>query len=106
MAATYNNGAINYFLNGVALGGSDTSLFGNESVNGRLVIGGRFGGNDVDQANGLLDGIRVYDELFSATQIQEAAVLSVPEPSTFILGAVGAFCFLLWKSRLQNNSRR
>jgi len=106
MAATYNNGAINYFLNGVALGGSDTSLFGNESVNGRLVIGGRFGGNDVDQANGLLDGIRVYDELFSATQIQEAAVLSVPEPSTFILGAVGAFCFLLWKRRLQNNSRR
>jgi hypothetical protein len=105
MAATYNNGAINYFLNGVALGGSDTSLFGNESVNGRLVIGGRLGGNDVDQANGLLDGIRVYDELFSATQIQEAAALSVPEPSAFILGAVGAFCLLLWKRRLKNTSR-
>ena len=106
MAATYNNGAINYFLNGVALGGSDTSLFGNESVNGRLVIGGRLGGNDVDQANGLLDGIRVYDELFSATQIQDAAALSVvPEPSTFLLGALGAFCLLLWKRRLKNTSR-
>lgn len=105
MAATYNNGAISYFLNGTALGGSDTSLFGNESANGRLVIGGRFGGNDVDQANGRLDGIRVYDELFSATQIQDAAALSVPEPSTFILGAVGAFCLLLWRRRSKNTSR-
>jgi hypothetical protein len=102
MAATYDNGVINYFLNGTALGGSDTSLFGNESANGRLVIGGRLGGNDVDQANGRLDGILVYNEVLSATQIQDAAAnVSVPEPSTLFLGTVGTFCLLLWKRRLK-----
>ena len=53
LAATYNNGAINYFLNGTALD-SDTSVFGNDTANARLVVGGRFGGNDVDQMNGIV----------------------------------------------------
>jgi len=102
MAATYNNGSINYFLNGVALD-SDTSVFGNESANGRLVIGGRVGGNDVDQANGILDGIQVYDEAFNAAQIQNAAALSVsvPEPSTILLGAMGVLGLLFWRRRAQ-----
>ena len=105
MAATYDNGVISYFLNGVALD-SDTSLFGNESANGRLVIGGRLGGNDVDQANGRLDGIHVYNEAFSVTQIQDAAALSVsvPEPSTLLLGMAGAVCLLLGKRWLKKTS--
>jgi len=105
MAATYNNGSINYFLNGVALD-SDTSVFGNESINGRLIIGGRLGGNDVDQANGLLDGIQVYNEILSAAQIQNAAagIVSVPEPSTLFLGVVGTVCLFLGKRRLKKTS--
>jgi hypothetical protein len=90
LAATYNNGSISYFLNGNALD-SDTSLFGNEGTAGRLVVGGRLGANDVDQANGLLDGLQVYNEILTVDQIRNAAALSVsvPEPSTLILGALG-----------------
>jgi hypothetical protein len=106
VAVTYNNGTINYFLNGTALD-SDTSSFGNETVNGRLVIGGRVGGNDVDQANGRLDGIQVYDSVLSAAQIQSAAAASVsavPEPSTLVLCALAALCFLCVKRRVKNTS--
>ena len=83
LAVTYNNGAISYFLNGDSLD-TDTSLFGNDGVAARLVIGGRVGGNDVDQMNGLVDGIRVYDSVLSIAEIRDAAVasVSVPEPSS------------------------
>ena len=92
IAATYNNGAIDYYLNGTLLGGSDVSLFGDEGVNSRLTIGGRLGnlaggtgGNDADQVNGFLDGVRVYDSVLSATDIQNAAVASlVPEPTVTV----------------------
>jgi hypothetical protein len=102
IGATYNNGTINYFLNGNALD-SDTSLFGNEGTAGRLVIGGRVGANDVDQAAGLLDGIRVYNGVLSQAEIQQAAVLavSIPEPSTSVLAALGcialAWCGRRWR---------
>jgi hypothetical protein len=106
MAATYNNGSISYFLNGNPLG-SDTSIFGNEGTAGRLVIGGRLGGNDVDQANGLVDGIQVYNEVLTAAQIQNAAAasVSVPEPSTLVLGALAALCLLGLKRRARNATR-
>ncbi len=103
IAVTYNNGNINYFLNGNALD-SDTSVFGNESINGRLVIGGRLGSNDVDQANGRLDGIQVYDTVLSAAQIQSAAAASVsavPEPSTYLLAALGTLCLLGLRRRVK-----
>jgi hypothetical protein len=103
LAATYDNGTINYFLNGIALD-SDTSLFGDESANGRLVVGGRFGANDIDQANGRLDGIRVYNEVLNEAQIQLAAVESVPEPSTLLLGAIGVLCLLQLKRRSKKGS--
>ena len=86
IAATYNNGAIDYYLNGTQLGGSDVSLFGNDGAAARLTIGARLGGNDFDQTNGLLDGIQIYDQVLNASQIQAAAVASlVPEPSSFAL---------------------
>jgi hypothetical protein len=89
IAATYNNGAINYYLNGNLLTGGDTSVFGQEGVNSRLTIGGRLGalaggagGNDGDQVNGLLDGIRVYDSVLTETEIRSAAIAGViPEPA-------------------------
>jgi hypothetical protein len=98
IAATYNNGAINYFLNGNALD-SDTSLFGNELAAGRLVIGGRVGANDTDQASALLDGIRIYNGVLSAAEIQQAAVasISVPEPSSFVLAALACIGFVWWR---------
>ena len=88
IAATYNNGAINYYLNGNHVG-SSTSVFGNESAAGRLVIGGRLGGNDVDQMNGLIDGVRIYDHVLSVDEIRVAAAESVPEPSTIALMGIG-----------------
>jgi hypothetical protein len=101
IAATYNNGAINYYLNGNPLD-SDTSVFGNESVNGRLVIGGRFGGNDSDQMGGIVDGILLYDHILTPLEIQQAAVGSVtapiPEPSTIALAAIGVAA-LVWRKR-------
>lgn len=103
MAATYNNGAIDYYLNGTLLGGSDVSLFGNEGVNSRLTIGGRLGtlaggtgGNDSDQVNGRLDGVRVYNSVLTAAEIQAAAldsVSGVPEPSTGVLTVLCAAAF-------------
>jgi hypothetical protein len=93
LAATYNNGQINYFLNGNPLD-SDVSSFGNEGAAGRLVIGGRLGANDADQMNGLIDGVRVYNEVLTPEQIRDAAAASVPEPSTTLLGAaVGCMAF-------------
>ena len=104
IAATYNNGSINYFLNGNALD-ADTSLFGNELAAGRLVIGGRLGGNDVDQANGRLDGIRIYDEVLSLAAIQQAAVASViPEPSSFLLAAMACMAVAWWRRRASHRS--
>jgi len=91
IAATYNNGQISYYLNGNPLD-SDTSAFGNEGAAGRLVIGGRVGGNDTDQMNGLVDGVQVYNQVLTADQIRQAAAasVSVPEPSTMlILGVAG-----------------
>ena len=101
LAATYNNGTITYFLNGTELD-SDNSLFGNEGPAGRLLIGGRVGGNDVDQMNGLVDGVRVYNQLLTAAQIQQAAVesVSIPEPSAGWLLALGGAG--LWRRRTRS----
>jgi hypothetical protein len=94
VAATYNNGAIDYFLNGNALD-SDTSSFGIDTAAARLVVGGRLGANDVDQMNGDIDGVQVYDQVLSAAQIRQAAVGSVvPEPSAVILSLVGVLGFM------------
>jgi len=87
VAATYSNGLITYFLNGNMLD-TDSSTFGNEGTAARMVIGGRLGANDADQMNGLIDGIRVYDTVLTAAEIQQAAAASVsavPEPTTALL---------------------
>jgi hypothetical protein len=87
MAATYNNGAITYFVNGNMLD-TDTSVFGNDLAAARLTVGSRLGGNDADQMNGLLDGVRVYNTVLTVDEIRQAAVESVsqiPEPSSLVL---------------------
>ena len=87
IAATYNNGQINYFLNGNPLD-SDTSVFGNDGSAARLTVGGRLGGNDTDQMNGRIDGVQVYGGVLTADQIRQAAadsVSAVPEPSVVTL---------------------
>jgi hypothetical protein len=94
IAATYNSGAITYFLNGTMFD-SDTSSFGNEGAAARLVIGSRLGGNDNDQMNGRLDGIRVYNTVLTEAEIRTAAVesVSVPEPSSASLLLTGLLVF-------------
>ncbi len=91
LAVTYDNGAINYFVNGVLTGSQVNSRFGDESDAGRLVIGGRVGGHDMDQMNGSVDGIRVYDSVLSLDDIRAAAVasVSIPEPSLAALCLLG-----------------
>ena len=95
LAATYNNGTISYFLNGNPLD-SDTSVFGTIGSANRLVIGGRLGGADGDQVNGQLDGIRVYNSVLTAGEIQAAAAaaVSVPEPSTALFGVLAGLGLL------------
>jgi hypothetical protein len=92
IATTYNNGAITYYLNGVQLAAGSTSLFNNDTAAARLTLGGRLGGNDADQVNGGLDGIRVYDSVLNASEIALAAadsVTLVPEPSVWSAAALG-----------------
>ncbi|MGV3533991.1 MAG: LamG-like jellyroll fold domain-containing protein [Chthoniobacteraceae bacterium] len=93
IAVTYNNGAIDYYLNGALLDGSDVSLFNNPGPNASATIGARLGGNDSDQTFGLLDGVQVHDQVLTAAEIRAAAALSVvPEPSAaalVVLGAIG-----------------
>ena len=69
---------------------ADNSLFGNEGAPARLVIGGRLGGTDTDQMNGLVDGVQVFNQVLTADQIRQAAAgsVSVPEPSMMLLGAI------------------
>ncbi len=107
IAATYSNGSINYYLNGNLLGGADVSLFGNEGAASRLVLGGRLGtaldgslGNDSDQTNGMLDGIRVYDTVLSDAEIRAAAIasVSIPEPAA-ALTLFGSLGLLLARRR-------
>lgn len=95
LAATYDNGSINYFLNGSPLD-SDTSVFGPNGAANRLTIGGRVGGADGDQVNGMLDGIRVYNSVLTAGEIQAAAIaaVSIPEPATPLLGVLAAMGLL------------
>lgn len=91
LAATYNNGAIAFFLNGNAMGTAN-SLFSNESTLGRLSIGNRYNGGAGDQTTGYLDGLRVYDTVLTSGEIQTAAVASVsavPEPSAYGLAGAG-----------------
>ena len=78
-------------MNGDLLGGSDNSLFGNDLAAARLTVGARLGGNDGDQTNGRLDGIRVYNEVLTPAQIRAAAIASViPEPTAACLVFLGA----------------
>jgi hypothetical protein len=99
LAATYDNGVTSLYLNGEFLGTHiDLRPFGNDSPNNRLVIGGRLGGSNNEQTNGLIDGLRVYDTVLTVEEIRAAAVdsVSVPEPSAALLGLIGA-SFLGWR---------
>jgi hypothetical protein len=93
LAATYDNGVTSLYFNGELIGThADVRLFGNDSPNNRLVIGGRLNGSNNEQTNGLIDGLRVYDTVLTLDEIRTAAVeaVSVPEPGAALFGLVGA----------------
>ena len=95
LATTYDNGTTSMFLNGNLINvHANTATFGDELAGGRLVIGGRLGGNDRDQANGSLDGLRVYNQVLTVDEIRDAGLLSVtvpvPEPTVTLLGLLAA----------------
>lgn len=92
LAATYSNGTIEFFRNGVSLG-SAASSFNLNSSGARLAIGNRYNGGAGDQSSGRIDGVRIYDTALNAAQIQGAAldsVSAVPEPSSYGLVGAGA----------------
>jgi Concanavalin A-like lectin/glucanases superfamily len=92
LAATYDNGVTSLYLNGEFLGTHlDLRPFGNDSPNNRLVIGGRLGGSNNEQTNGLIDGLRVYDSALTVEEIRLAAAesVSIPEPTAASLGLIG-----------------
>ena len=92
LAATYDNGVTTLYFNGELLGThANGALFNNDSMSNRLVFGGRLGGSNNEQANGLIDGLRVYDEVLTLDQIRLAAAesVSVPEPGAAFLGLIG-----------------
>ena len=93
LAATYDDGVTSLYLNGDFIGThADLRPFGNDSPNNRLVIGGRLGGSNNEQTNGLIDGLEVYDSILTIDEIRTAAAdsVSIPEPSTVLLGLIGA----------------
>ncbi len=100
VAATYDAGTINYYLNGNFLD-SDFSSFLDDSANARLTVGSRLGGNDADQMNGLLDGVVVYDGVLTEAEIRQAAIdsVSVPEPATAMMGLVAGIGLLVRRRR-------
>lgn len=105
LAASYSNGTTLFYLNGVLVStATNTAPFNAETTDGRLLIGGRLGGTDLDQASGLLDGLRVYDTALTAGEIAAAAAASVsavPEPSSgLLLGALAAPALLRRRRRI------
>lgn len=94
-AVTVDNGLVQYYRDGVALGApkavtqsfsSDQPLYFGGQAN--TASGGEF-------FNGSLDDIRIYDNALSASEV---AALVVPEPSSSLLGACGIL-FLLRRRR-------
>ena len=91
VAVTYNNGSIEYFFNGVSIATDSWTAFTEDSA-GEVKIGGRNGG--VENFDGLLDEVKVFDMVLTAEEIQLAAIngtaatANAPEPSTLVLAAM------------------
>lgn len=80
VAVTYAGGTLAYFVNGTQLTDAlslDKVVFLNDTADARLTIGARRGGASSDQCYGRLDGVRVYDAVLTASEIQAAAVESL-----------------------------
>lgn len=91
-ALSYNNGVVTYFLNGVQLDSDTRAFTASPAGSQALVISGRYNvAGESLPVGTILDGLRVYDNALTASEIQYAAVESVsavPEPSTYgLLGA-------------------
>ena len=109
LAATYDNGVTSLYLNGDFIGThADLRAFGNDSPNNRLVIGGRLGGSNNEQTNGLIDGLEVYDSILTIDEIRTAAAdsVSIPEASTVLLGLMGALFLVRRRGPQRGNSLR
>lgn len=93
IAVTYNDNALEFFLNGNSVGTvANAGLFTEEGginnygvVSASAVMG-------ADQFYGRVDELKIFDNVLSGQEIISHAV--VPEPSTTILGALGILCLL------------
>lgn len=93
IAATPTSTGINFYLNGVLTGthasGADNNTgLGNNGVADPYAIGRAYGNGEGQYFGGMIDEIRVYDNVL--TQPEIAALAAVPEPSTgMLIGLVG-----------------
>jgi len=86
LATTYDSATStkHIFFDGLLVGSKvvpDLGVFGADFSLGKT--------HGTEYFNGLLDDVRVYDAPLSAAQIRGLAMVSVPEPSTFLLFGLG-----------------
>lgn len=95
IAATYDDNSLDFFVNGTSVGttnGPDAGKF-TEEIGTSFRVGAS--NNGVDQNFGRYDEVKVFDTVLTAAEIQSAAI---PEPSTALLGALGALALLRRRS--------
>ena len=68
-------------------------------VAGTFGIGGRYD-NTPEKFPGMLDEVNLYGAALSQGQLEaNLAALLIPEPSTFVLMALGALCLMIWRRK-------
>ena len=94
IAATFDGNTRALWLNGHLLV-SDTPFGHNVAANNFAV--GKTVGNEY--FSGQLDDVRIYNRALSLGEIQSLALITVPEPTSFSLIALGGALFTLLRRR-------
>ncbi len=93
VAMTYNNGSVEYFVNGVSQGTATVSGY-KEETGADTKFGGRAGGTE--NFDGHMDEVKYFDTVLTAAEIQAAAI---PEPSSSALLGLGALILILRRAK-------
>jgi len=87
IAVTYDGTTVSGYVDGQFRNSGDFSL---NTTNNGLRLGGQRMNNSNNSFDGALDDVRIYSRALSATDVNELySAVTIPEPSTFILAALG-----------------